>query len=207
MKPDPPPPPAALPQAYGQQEPEASAFGDCDAFTPLREALPQLWALWELLLLGEPLMVAAPSPGKHVGVSVRGCGLLLCLVTPWATRWRAWPRPGSAGALWLNARSARKLERLATVTSILRLLPADPSIHPIPAAGACSAAVAALLSLLAPFPYSLDWRPYFTIHDPAFARLAAGELPTAANALPMCMGVTNLYFLKVGRKAGGACRA
>lgn len=57
--------------------------------------------------------------------------------------------------------------------------------------------MAALLSLLAPFPYSLDWRPYFTIHDPCFARLAAGEPPTAANGLPMLLGVTNLYFLKV----------
>lgn len=63
--------------------------------------------------------------------------------------------------------------------------------------GACSSAVAALLSLLAPFPYSLDWRPYFTIHDAAFARLVAGETPTAANGLPMMLGLTNLYFLKV----------
>ena len=55
----------------------------------------------------------------------------------------------------------------------------------------------ALLSLLAPVPYSLDFRPYFSIHDPAFARLAApGAAPTAANGLPMVLGVTNLYFLK-----------
>ncbi|PRW56114.1 DENND6A-like [Chlorella sorokiniana] len=113
-----------LPDAYGQQELEPSPFGDCDCFTPLRGVLPQLWALWELLLLGQPLMVVAPSPG------------------------------------------------------------------------ACSAAVAALLSLLAPFPYSLDWRPYFTIHDATFPRLAAGETPTAANGLPMLLGLTNLYFLK-----------
>lgn len=54
-----------LPQAYGQQELEASPFGsDCDCYTPLRCFLPQLWALWELLLLGEPLMVVAPTPGK-----------------------------------------------------------------------------------------------------------------------------------------------
>ena len=66
--------------------------------------------------------------------------------------------------------------------------------------GACSSAVAALLSLLAPFPYSLDWRPYFTIHDAAFARLAAGETPKAANGLPMLLGLTNLYFLKVRGK-------
>ena len=53
-----------LPQAWGQQELEPSPWGDCDAWTPLRAALPQLWALWELLLLGEPLMVVSPSPGE-----------------------------------------------------------------------------------------------------------------------------------------------
>lgn len=120
-----------LPHAYGQQELEASPFGDVDLFTPLRGALPQLWALWELLLLGLPLMVAAPAPG------------------------------------------------------------------------ACSAAVVALLSLLAPFPFSLDWRPYFTIHDAAFSRLAAGEAPAAANGLPLVIGLTNLFFLKVSRSGGG----
>lgn len=52
-----------LPQAYGRQELAASPFGAADCFTPLRGSLPQLWALWELLLVGEPLMVVAPSPG------------------------------------------------------------------------------------------------------------------------------------------------
>lgn len=55
----------------------------------------------------------------------------------------------------------------------------------------------ALLSLLAPFPYSLDYRPYFTIHDPAFAPLAAGTPPTPASGLPLLLGITNMYFLKV----------
>ncbi len=57
--------------------------------------------------------------------------------------------------------------------------------------------MAALLSLLAPFPYSQDFRPYFTIHDPAFARLALGTLPTPTNGLPLLLGITNMYFLKV----------
>ena len=62
-----------LPQAYGQQELEASPFGEgasSDCYTPLRGALPQLWALWELLLLGEPLMVVAPSPGAQLAWGV-----------------------------------------------------------------------------------------------------------------------------------------
>jgi hypothetical protein len=35
-----------------------------DAYTPLRHVMHQLWGLWELLLLGEPLLVAAPTPGE-----------------------------------------------------------------------------------------------------------------------------------------------
>ena len=35
-----------------------------DAYTPLKHVLQQLWALWELLVLGEPLLVAAPTPGQ-----------------------------------------------------------------------------------------------------------------------------------------------
>lgn len=61
----------------------------------------------------------------------------------------------------------------------------------------CSAAVAALVALITPLPYSADFRPYFTIHDAAFAELASGQLPNAANGLPRLLGVTNLYFLKV----------
>lgn len=63
-------------------------------------------------------------------------------------------------------------------------------------AGMCSAAVAALVALVTPLPYSADFRPYFTIHDPAFARLAGGALPSASNGLPRLLGITNLYFLK-----------
>ncbi len=64
-------------------------------------------------------------------------------------------------------------------------------------AGVCSAAVAALIALITPLPYSADFRPYFTIHDPAFAQLASQQLPTNANSLPRLLGVTNLFFLKV----------
>ncbi len=131
------------------------------------------------------------------------------------------PTPGGAGPEhtlggqrqpWLGLPLSKGLLRSAPACSVWSLaasvLGAAPpgsgltrAVHascPAAPAGACSSAVAALLSLLAPFPYSLDWRPYFTIHDPAFARLAAGDLPTAANGLPVLLGVTNLYFLKVG---------
>jgi hypothetical protein len=41
----------------------------------------------------------------------------------------------------------------------------------------CSAAVAAAVSLSHPLPYAADFRPYYTIHDPSFRRIAAGEVP------------------------------
>ena len=112
----------------------APPFMQADVYTPLRAALPALWTLWELMALGEPLMVVAPSPG---------------------------------------------------------------------AAAAC---VAALVSLLAPLPYCLDYRPYFTIHDPAFRALAAHRGPGAAPGGPTLIGVTNMYFVKVGRAGRGAGR-
>eukprot|EP00887_Chlorella_sp_A99_P002665 scaffold6.g2665.t1 len=57
-----------LPQAYGQQEPVLGPFADHDVYTPFRSVLESLWALWELVLLGEPLLVMAPTPGalSHV---------------------------------------------------------------------------------------------------------------------------------------------
>ena len=64
-------------------------------------------------------------------------------------------------------------------------------------AGECSNAVAAMVALISPLPYSADFRPYFTIHDPAFAALAAGEIPSNTNGHPRLLGITNLYFLKV----------
>ena len=63
--------------------------------------------------------------------------------------------------------------------------------------GGASAAVAALISLITPLPYSADFRPFFTIHDEDFGSLASGQLPDGGSALPRLLGVTNLYFLKV----------
>ena len=38
-----------------------------DIFTPLRGVVKQLWQLWELMVLAEPLMVVGPTPGvDHV---------------------------------------------------------------------------------------------------------------------------------------------
>jgi len=77
-------------------------FGDMDVYTPLKSHLSKLWILWELALVGEPLVVVAPSPSET------------------------------------------------------------------------SATVAAITSLISPLPYSGDFRPYFTIHDPQFSGMVAG---------------------------------
>lgn len=100
------------------------AFFEVGLFTPLQDVLDKAWLLWEMMVLAEPIMVVAPTPGE------------------------------------------------------------------------CSTAVAALIALVTPLPYCTDFRPYFTIHDCAYAELAAGAMPDNSNALPRVLGITNLYFLK-----------
>ncbi|CAN1241707.1 Protein DENND6A [Linum perenne] len=97
-------------------------FHDSDVFGIFRGILLQLWVLWELLLIGEPILVIGPTPPQ------------------------------------------------------------------------CSEAVASLVSLVAPLLFSVDFRPYFTIHDPEFARL--NSLQEGDTFPPMVLGVTNLFFLK-----------
>ncbi|KAG2667331.1 hypothetical protein I3760_15G109000 [Carya illinoinensis] len=100
-------------------------FHDSDIFGTFRGLLLQLWVLWELLLIGEPILIIAPTPPQ------------------------------------------------------------------------CCEAVASLVSLVAPLLYSVDFRPYFTIHDPVFAHL--NSLQEGDIFPPMVLGVTNLFFLKALR--------
>ncbi|KAL4036108.1 hypothetical protein IC575_004832 [Cucumis melo] len=100
-------------------------FHDSDLFGTFRGLLLQLWLLWELQLIGEPILIIAPTPPQ------------------------------------------------------------------------CCEAVAGLVSLVAPLLCSVDFRPYFTIHDPEFSRLNA--LQDGATFPPMVLGVTNLFFLKALR--------
>ncbi|RDY06474.1 Protein DENND6A, partial [Mucuna pruriens] len=97
-------------------------FHDSDLFGSFRGILLQLWLLWELLLVGEPMLIIAPTPPQ------------------------------------------------------------------------CCEAVASLVSLVAPLLCSVDFRPYFTIHDPVFARL--NSIREGEAFPPMILGVTNLFFLK-----------
>ncbi|XP_044477132.1 protein DENND6A-like isoform X2 [Mangifera indica] len=100
-------------------------FHDSDLFGTFRGLLLQLWVLWELLLIGEPILIIAPTPSQ------------------------------------------------------------------------CCEAVASLVSLIAPMLCSIDFRPYFTIHDPEFAYL--NSLQEGDTFPPMVLGVTNLFFLKALR--------
>jgi hypothetical protein len=100
-------------------------FHDSDIFGTFRGLLLQLWVLWELLLIGEPILIIAPTPPQ------------------------------------------------------------------------CCEAVASLVSLVAPLLYSVDFRPYFTIHDPEFAHL--NSLQEGDTFPLMVLGVTNLFFLKALR--------
>ncbi|KAJ7550201.1 hypothetical protein O6H91_07G088200 [Diphasiastrum complanatum] len=97
-------------------------FHEVDLFGTFRGLLMELWVLWELILVGEPLLVMAPTPSQ------------------------------------------------------------------------CCEAVAALVGLVAPLPCSVDFRPYFTIHDPDFAIL--NSLKEGEQVPPMILGVTNVFFLK-----------
>lgn len=97
-------------------------FHEADLFGMFRGMLMQLWVLWELLIVGEPLLLVAPTPSQ------------------------------------------------------------------------CCEAIAALVGLVAPLPCSVDFRPYFTIHDPDFSGL--NSLKEGEEAPPMLLGVTNLFFLK-----------
>ncbi|XP_027329951.1 protein DENND6A-like isoform X2 [Abrus precatorius] len=100
-------------------------FHDSDLFGTFRGLLLQLWLLWELLLIGEPILIIAPTPPQ------------------------------------------------------------------------CCEAVASLVSLVAPLLCSVDFRPYFTIHDPEFAHL--NSIREGETFPPMVLGVTNLFFLKALR--------
>ncbi|KAL9243346.1 hypothetical protein vseg_017244 [Gypsophila vaccaria] len=100
-------------------------FHDADLFGIFRGILLQLWVLWELVLIGEPILIFAPTPPQ------------------------------------------------------------------------CCEAVAGLVSLVAPLLCSIDFRPYFTIHNPDFAHL--NSLQDGDTFPPMILGVTNLFFLKALR--------
>lgn len=97
-------------------------FHDADLFGTFKGILLQLWVLWELLIIGEPILIIAPTPPQ------------------------------------------------------------------------CCEAVAGLVSLVAPLLCSVDFRPYFTIHDRDFAQL--NSLSEGDTFPPMVLGVTNLFFLK-----------
>lgn len=53
-------------------------FFDLDLYAPFATFLPKLWHLWEIMLMAQPLMVCARTPGD--ASTVVGC--LVSLITP-----------------------------------------------------------------------------------------------------------------------------
>lgn len=72
------------------------------------------------------------------------------------------------------------------------ILTCEPFIIIAPKPDLCANFVQALISLIYPFKYSSDYRPFFTIHDPEF-REYAGRKDTKPNVI---LGVTNPFFAK-----------
>lgn len=109
-----------------------------DLFSPLSCILQHTWTLWEIMMLGDPLMVVSPSPAMS------------------------------------------------------------------------SSTVYSLLSLVGPFPYNNQYRPFFSVHDPCFPMLARGSVPLRTGTLdpidgnsnatqqtaPTLIGITNPHLLK-----------
>lgn len=93
-----------------------------DLFLPLAASLDNLNALWEAVMVGEPLMIVGPSPDM------------------------------------------------------------------------CSAAVLAMISIIMPMPYCLDFRPYFSLHDASFSDLV-GTNGNFDAAVPRIIGITNPQIL------------
>ena len=57
----------------------------------------------------------------------------------------------------------------------------------------CSATVQYLTSIIYPFPYCADYRPFYTIHDSDFKDITASNSSALPNIL---LGVTNPFFSK-----------
>ncbi len=183
---------------------QASFVMQVDIYTPLKSILAKAWVLWELTLLAEPLMVVACSPGEPLGAPLQHLLLTMSMVDAGCQT----AGLGADAATLYLVRCCQPMGRTSfeCQTLAVQMMFQQPLLQwtgqyasSLRCAGDASAAVAALISMISPLPYSADFRPYFTIHDEDFGALAAGQLPDNSNTLPRLLGVTNLYFLKVSK--------
>lgn len=75
----------------------------------------------------------------------------------------------------------------------------EPIIIIGPSPELSSKAALALTSIIAPMPYCLDYRPYFSVHDPffnQFAKISGDISETSSKYLPRIIGITNSQILK-----------
>ncbi|KAB5524749.1 hypothetical protein DKX38_022498 [Salix brachista] len=120
----------------------------------------------------------APAPGKHMELPI-GNALLKVSLPP------AHSLPFEIGMFEESS------------SAMAPFLPNNQLIPQGSTPPQCCEAVASLVSLVAPLPCSIDFRPYFTIHDPDFKHL--NSLREGDTFPPMILGVTNLFFLKALR--------
>jgi len=73
------------------------------------------------------------------------------------------------------------------------ILTAEPLVVMAPTPTMCSATVQYLTSIIYPFPYCADYRPFYTIHDSDFKDITASNTSALPNIL---LGVTNPFFSK-----------
>lgn len=73
------------------------------------------------------------------------------------------------------------------------ILTAEPLVVMASTPTICSATVQYLTSIIYPFPYCADYRPFYTIHDSDFKDITASNTSALPNIL---LGVTNPFFSK-----------
>ena len=64
------------------------------------------------------------------------------------------------------------------------VLTAEPMVVMASTPAICSSAVQFLTTIIYPFSYAADYRPFYTIHDSDFKEITAGGLASAPNAAP-----------------------
>ncbi|CAK0733784.1 hypothetical protein CVIRNUC_000332 [Coccomyxa viridis] len=108
------------------------AFYEVDVWQPLQEVAEKCWVVWELMVLAQPLMVIAPSPGACSGA----VSALISLITPlpYTADFRPYFTIHDSIFAQLSSQelpsNANSLPRLLGVTNLyfLKALPAWPNV-------------------------------------------------------------------------------
>ena len=146
---------------------------------PLQEVVEKCWVLWELMILAQPLMVIAPSPGAP---PARLKTASLCGFHTGDTTWNA--------AYPCELPQAKRISGMYMAPSML--MPIHCLCRHLLSCCGCP---------------DISHHPPFRIPQtsgrtsPSMTPCSHGchrkKLPSNSNSLPRLLGVTNFYFLKV----------